>query len=296
MADQSPADQTPPSSGMQMSLEEKFKIIRSVGEECIQEDELLNLLNHKPEPICYDGFEPSDRTHIAQSSYIDFSIDVGIESQNSINSLMDLIYTEKLIMDLLCFFLNVEFLWSSDEINSRASEYWPLVMDIARRNKLPKIMRLILLLTPNTKCFFLGVVKLWAVCADIFFLNADIFQLGMDQRKVNVLAREYCDDIKRKNKQIILSHRIVLLQYLFWFLRSIECGEKLCRFKSLTKTNYFEMLEELDISDNQIRVLPESFRLLSKLRVLRADETPLKVPPREVIKLGAQVILIWLQI
>ncbi|PPD92744.1 hypothetical protein GOBAR_DD10304 [Gossypium barbadense] len=82
MADQSPADQTPPSSGMQslsvdsqplsssstpqMSLEEKFKIIRSVGEECIQEDELLNLLNHKPEPICYDGFEPFGRMHIAQ--------------------------------------------------------------------------------------------------------------------------------------------------------------------------------------------------------------------------------------
>ncbi|KAF5804316.1 putative tyrosine--tRNA ligase [Helianthus annuus] len=37
--------------------------------------------------------------------------------------------------------------------------------------------------------------------------KADICQLGMDQRKVNVLAREYCDDIKRKNKPIILSHR-----------------------------------------------------------------------------------------
>lgn len=35
----------------------------------------------------------------------------------------------------------VEFLWSSKEINSRAHEYWPLVMDIARRNKLPRIMR-----------------------------------------------------------------------------------------------------------------------------------------------------------
>lgn len=35
----------------------------------------------------------------------------------------------------------VEFLWSSEEINSRAHEYWPLVMDIARRNKLPRILR-----------------------------------------------------------------------------------------------------------------------------------------------------------
>uniref|UniRef100_A0A2P2L6P5 tyrosine--tRNA ligase n=1 Tax=Rhizophora mucronata TaxID=61149 RepID=A0A2P2L6P5_RHIMU len=36
---------------------------------------------------------------------------------------------------------SVEFLWSSEEINSRASEYWPLVMDIAHKNKLPRIMR-----------------------------------------------------------------------------------------------------------------------------------------------------------
>jgi tyrosyl-tRNA synthetase len=35
----------------------------------------------------------------------------------------------------------VEFLWSSKEINSRAYEYWPIVMDIARRNKLPRIIR-----------------------------------------------------------------------------------------------------------------------------------------------------------
>lgn len=39
----------------------------------------------------------------------------------------------------------VEFLWSSKEINSRAGEYWPLVMDIARRNKLPRIIRYIFL-------------------------------------------------------------------------------------------------------------------------------------------------------
>ena len=32
-------------------------------------------------------------------------------------------------------------------------------------------------------------------CADIFFLKADVCQLGLDQRKVNVLAKEYCDYI-----------------------------------------------------------------------------------------------------
>ena len=37
-----------------------------MGEECIQEAELRNLLEKKPIPIAYDGFEPSGRMHIAQ--------------------------------------------------------------------------------------------------------------------------------------------------------------------------------------------------------------------------------------
>jgi hypothetical protein len=49
-----------------LSLEERFAILRGIGEECIQEDELMRLLQNKPVPICYDGFEPSGRMHIAQ--------------------------------------------------------------------------------------------------------------------------------------------------------------------------------------------------------------------------------------
>ena len=40
-------------------------------------------------------------------------------------------------------------------------------------------------------------------------VQADICQLGLDQRKVNVLAREYCDSIKRKFKPVVLSHAMV---------------------------------------------------------------------------------------
>jgi tyrosyl-tRNA synthetase len=49
-------------------------------------------------------------------------------------------------------------------------------------------------------------------CADIFFLKADICQLGLDQRKVNMLAREYCDYNNRK-KPVIVSHSIKLNKY-----------------------------------------------------------------------------------
>lgn len=44
----------------------KFTLARSVGEECIQEEELRLLFEKKPHPVVYDGFEPSGRMHIAQ--------------------------------------------------------------------------------------------------------------------------------------------------------------------------------------------------------------------------------------
>jgi tyrosyl-tRNA synthetase len=104
---------------------------------------------------------------------------------------------------------NVKFLWASDEINSQASEYWPIVMDIARKNKLPRIKKCTTIMGKRTKEDMEISQLLYPCmqCADIFFLKADICQLGMDQRKVNMLAREYCDDINRTEKPVILSHR-----------------------------------------------------------------------------------------
>ncbi|KAG6503709.1 hypothetical protein ZIOFF_036033 [Zingiber officinale] len=83
--------------------------------------------------------------------------------------------------------------------------------------------------------------------------------------------------------------------------------ESLCLVKSLVKLDVgrnfadlrmlprsignLEMLEELDISSNQIRILPDSFSLLAKLRMFNADETPLEMPPKDVIKLGAQAVV-----
>ncbi|KAE8676968.1 Plant intracellular ras group-related LRR 4 isoform 2 [Hibiscus syriacus] len=75
-------------------------------------------------------------------------------------------------------------------------------------------------------------------------------------------------------------------------LRKLNVGKNFVDLRALPRSiRNLEKLEELDIGDNQIRVLPDSFGSLSKLRVLRADETPLEVPPREVIKLGAQAVV-----
>lgn len=44
-------------------------------------------------------------------------------------------------------------------------------------------------------------------CTDIFFLDVDVCQLGIDQRKVNMLAIEMADP--RGDKPIIVSHPMV---------------------------------------------------------------------------------------
>ncbi|PIA35590.1 hypothetical protein AQUCO_03500152v1 [Aquilegia coerulea] len=218
-------------SSNSLTLEQKYEIVRSIGEECIQEEELKNLLAKKPQPICYDGFEPSGRMHIAQGVLKTINVNKLVSAgckvkiwiadwfaqlNNKMGGDLKKIRTvgEYLIEIWKATGMNlegVEFLWSSEEINSRAHEYWPLVMDIARRNKLPRIMRCSQIMGRSDQDELSAAQIFYPCmqCADVFFLKADICQLGMDQRKVNVLAREYCDDIKRKNKPIILSHHML---------------------------------------------------------------------------------------
>ena len=105
---------------------------------------------------------------------------------------------------------NVEFKWASEEITKHAQEYWPTMLDVARSFNVTRIKKC---------CQIMGrlegslsaaqVLYPLMQCTDVFFLKADICQLGVDQRKVNMLAREYCDHAKRKNKPVILSHHML---------------------------------------------------------------------------------------
>eukprot|EP00923_Selenidium_pygospionis_P020114 GHVN01034902.1.p1 GENE.GHVN01034902.1~~GHVN01034902.1.p1 ORF type:complete len:369 (+),score=21.02 GHVN01034902.1:395-1501(+) len=211
-----------------LPLAERFQRCHSVGAECVNAEELRDLLSRKDHPICYDGFEPSGRMHLAQGIlkaqlvnkltssgcvFVFWVADWFALLNNKLGGDMHRIRTtgeyfievwKSVGMDMR----NVRFLWASEEINKRPNEYWTLVMDIARKNTISRVKRC---------CTIMGreeadnqpvahVMYPCMQCADIFFLNADICQLGMDQRKVNMLAREYCDDIGRKEKPVILSH------------------------------------------------------------------------------------------
>ncbi|KAE8717137.1 hypothetical protein F3Y22_tig00110059pilonHSYRG00155 [Hibiscus syriacus] len=61
----------------------------------------------------------------------------------------------------------------------------------------------------------------------------------------------------------------------------MNIGNNFADLRSLPRSiGNLEMLEELNISNNQIWVLPDSFRMLTRLQVLRMEENPLEVPPR----------------
>lgn len=212
-----------------LSLNEKFELCRSIGEECIQEVELRNLLEKKPNPVAYDGFEPSGRMHIAQGvlkalnvnkltkSGVTFRFWVAdwfAQLNNKMGGDLKKIqvvgrYLVEIWKAVGMDMTKVEFLYASEEINKRPDEYWTLVMDVARKNNLKRIVRCSQIMGRN-ETDDLSAAQIFypcMQCADIFFLGADICQLGMDQRKVNMLAREYADDCKpKKRKPIVLSH------------------------------------------------------------------------------------------
>ncbi|GJN11410.1 hypothetical protein PR202_ga29600 [Eleusine coracana subsp. coracana] len=238
--------------------EERFSLLRGIAEECIEEDELLQLLHDCPKPICYDGFEPSGRMHIAQVRLSSLScvycLSIGDEVSRGVVKAINIkkmvragcrvkilvadwfaMLNKKLGADLnkiqtvgrylievwKALAVNVdavEFMWSSEEIFKRPNEYWPLVMDIAQKRSMNRIVRYFLILIPkcsqimgrSEKDDLTAAQLIYPImqCADIFFLEVDICQLGMDQRKVNMLAREYAE-LTGKPKPIILSHRIL---------------------------------------------------------------------------------------
>ncbi len=194
-----------------LSVEEKVAIAMSVGEETLTPEELTGLYTAKPHPVVYDGFEPSGRMHIAQGVLRAINVnkltstgcmfkfwvaDWFAQLNNKMGGDLKKIQTVGKYMIEIWKAIgmnmqNVRFLWASEEINSHADEYWTLVMDIARLNSLQRIQRCCTIMgrKENEDMSAAQVFYPCMQCADVFFLKADICQLGMDQRKVNMLAR-----------------------------------------------------------------------------------------------------------
>ena len=212
-----------------MDVETRLELIKRVGEEIITEQELRELLQTKDHPIAYDGFEPSGRVHIAQGLLRSININrmtkAGCKfkmlvadwhgwANNKMGGNLDKIqFVGKYLIEVWkecgMDLKNVEFIWASDFVEDE--EYWKKVMQVARNSTLQRIVRCSQIMGRSDTENLSAAQILYPCmqCADIFHLKADITQLGMDQRKVNVLARELGPKLGFW-KPVVVSHHMLM--------------------------------------------------------------------------------------
>lgn len=212
-----------------MDITSKIELIKQVGEEIITEEELKNLLQTKDHPVAYDGFEPSGNIHIAQGILRTINVNKMIKAgckfkmwvadwfgwmNNKLGGDLEKIQTTgKYLIEVwkACGMDmdGVEFIWAKDVMND--DEYWKKVVTIGRLNSVKRITRCAQIMgrkeseTLSAAQIFYPCMQ----CADIFHLKADITQLGMDQRKVNMLAREVAPKLGFK-KPVVVSHHMLM--------------------------------------------------------------------------------------
>jgi tyrosyl-tRNA synthetase len=204
-------------------------LIRQVGEEIVTEDELRHVLRTNSKPAAYDGFEPSGKIHIAQ----------GILRAININKMLKAgIKFKMLVADWYAYMNNkmggdmerirkvgeyyievwkacglktgkIDFVWANDLIQD--PKHLETTLKIAKAASVKRIMRTSQIMGRKSGEGLSGA-QIFYPCmqaADIYRLECEITQLGMDQRKVNMLAREIGPKIGLW-KPVVISHHMIL--------------------------------------------------------------------------------------
>ena len=217
-----------------MTPEEKVKIIKALAEEIVTEEELLNLFKSKKKIIAYDGFEPSGQIHIAQGLMRTITVNkltsLGINFKFYIADWFAML-NNKLDGDLEKikiagkYFIevwkasgmnieNVEFVWTSEFIKKHP-EYWETVLRLSTSATIQRVLRCSQIMGREESTSSPAAQILYPLmqAADIHHLQADIAQLGLDQRKVNMLARELFPKLNFKPPIAIHHHMLLGLQF-----------------------------------------------------------------------------------
>eukprot|EP01121_Diplochlamys_sp_Union-15-3_P008940 TRINITY_DN2406_c0_g1_i5.p1 TRINITY_DN2406_c0_g1~~TRINITY_DN2406_c0_g1_i5.p1 ORF type:complete len:423 (-),score=46.28 TRINITY_DN2406_c0_g1_i5:90-1358(-) len=223
-----------------LDLEERFK--RCVKWTHVQnEDELRELLLKSPNPVAYDGFEPSGRMHIATIltkkhmvtrltsagfTYIFWIADwFAFMNHKMGGDLQKIKVCGKYFIEVLkatgIDLSRVRFLWASEEFEKYSNKYWSLVLDISTKFNLADVKRTAEIMGRQGSDVLTISQAIYSSMqvADAFFLGADVLQMGTDQIKVNELARAYFEKAKDskemsefiwgRRKPIIISHNVV---------------------------------------------------------------------------------------
>jgi len=212
-----------------MDIETKVSIVKELAEEVVTEADLRMLFENDAHPVTYDGFEPSG---IAP-------IHFGLQRARNVKKMLETGVKFKLYLaDYFAFINNkfegnlehiriageyfaevwkacgidsckVEIIWAKDIMNNL--EYWDRFMRVGKATTLDRIKRAITVMgrkegdAVSAAQLFYPAMQV----TDIFHMGIRMCQMGMDQRKANILAREVADKYKW-NKPVAVHHSLIL--------------------------------------------------------------------------------------
>ena len=225
-----------------MDIQAKVDLISGVGQETVTPLELLQLLEVDPNPVAYDGFEPSGIAHLPVGVYRPILLKQLLKAGVRFKLLLADSYAwinDKMGGDLQRIKLVSQYfkeVWTAsgvefadkptagkvcaishfDEFVSDP-QYWYKVFQVARHHSEARTKRALTIagrreddVRQTAQLFYPSMQA-----ADIFHLADDparepiICQLGLDQRKANMLARDVAEKVGYK-KPVAIQHRMLL--------------------------------------------------------------------------------------
>ena len=243
-----------------MDVESKLDVVKSFAEEIVTEDELRALFETKKRITAYDGFEPSGQIHIAQGLMRTLTVNkltsIGVHFKFWVADWFAMLNNKydgdiEKIRTVGEYFVevwkacgldmkNVEFIWASDFIKEHP-DYWQTVLNLSKNASVQRVLRCGQIMgrsdsesNPSSQ-----IIYPLMQAADIAHLEADIAQLGMDQRKVNMLARDIFPKIG-KTPPVAVHHPMLMgLQFIKSDLEGTDRKIAMKMSKSRPETSIF---------------------------------------------------------
>ncbi len=212
-----------------MDAETKANILKGFAEEVITGEELKALFENNNHPIAYDGFEPSGIAPIhfglLRAKNVKKMLSAGVKVKLYLADYFAFI-NNKLDGDLDKirmagdYFVEVwkacgidpktvEIIWAKDLMDSL--DYWDRFMHVGKATTTDRVKRAVTVMgrkegeSLSAAQLFYPIMQV----TDIFQMDIDICQLGMDQRRANILAREVAEKYHWK-KPAVVHHPLVL--------------------------------------------------------------------------------------
>ena len=212
-----------------MDTLKKVELFKEFAEEIVTEEELKTLFETNPHPIAYDGFEPSGVAPIhfglLRATNLKNMLKAGIKFKlyladyfafinNKLGGNLDDIRTagEYFIEVWKACGIDIkkaDIIWAKDVMDD--INYWDKTLKIAKEISLERNLRAVTIMgRKQSEKLSMGQLFYPSMqVTDIFHLNVDICQLGMDQRRANMLARDVAQKLKWK-KPVAAHHHILL--------------------------------------------------------------------------------------